>query len=237
MLPDSPGNFCVVIRYSCKSFERSNARLAMASQCAPRRTPSQRAGGYDFRSGLAKNVDAIPWTAQALPTVIAIAALPENPADSRFRLDAQLLKQLLAPGKMEQQIQRNGTTFRIYRSSAGAGPPAVLLPFDRLFEVRVNAAIRLWRGLNNRNPGPNPAMFSKHRGNRLILALRALDARLESATYREIADALFDLGAMSARSWKTHDLRDQAIRLARLGSNLMQGGYRDLLLHPYRRRP
>ena len=62
-------------------------------------------------------------------------------------------------------------------------------------------------------------------------------ARLEAATYREIANTLFDLSAMSARSWKTHDLRDQAILLARLGNRLMLGGYRDLLLHPYRRRP
>ena len=116
-------------------------------------------------------------------------------------------------------------------------PPAVLLPLDALFEIRIAAALRLWRKLLNRNPGPNTATFSKHRCNRLILALRALDARLEAATYREIANALFDLGAMSARSWKTHDLRDQAIRLARLGNRLMLGGYRDLLLHPYRRRP
>ena len=69
--------------------------------------------------------------------------------------------------------------------------PAVLLPLDQFFEIRAIAAIRLWRGLTGRNPGPNPGALPKARRDRLILALRALDGRHEDATYREIAGVLF----------------------------------------------
>ena len=41
---------------------------------------------------------------------------------------------------------------------------------------------------------------------------------------------------VSGRAWKTHDLRDRTIRLVRFGFDMMRGGYRSLLLHPYRRR-
>jgi len=33
-------------------------------------------------------------------------------------------------------------------------------------------------------------------------------------------------------AWKTHELRDRTIRLARAGMELMQGGYLDLLRYP-----
>jgi hypothetical protein len=108
---------------------------------------------------------------------------------------------------------------------------------DRLFEVRAAAAIRAWRALNNRNPGPNPAALSQQRRNRLVMALRALDARLQNVTHHDIAKVIFGLGTMSTRTWEGHDLRDRTMRLARLGFDLMQGGYRNLLLHPYRRLP
>ena len=103
-------------------------------------------------------------------------------------------------------------------------------------KVRATAAIRLWRGLAGRNPGPNPAALPKARRDRLILALRALDGRLDDATYREIASALFGDAGVSDRGWKSHDLRDRTIRLVRFGLGMMRSGYRRLLLYPYRGR-
>jgi hypothetical protein len=49
------------------------------------------------------------------------------------------------------------------------------------------------------------------------------------ATYRAIAEALFGPVRVSAESWKTASVRDNAIRLVRNGTKLMTGGYRDLL--------
>ena len=68
---------------------------------------------------------------------------------------------------------------------------AVELPLDRDFEFRAHAARRLWRALNGRPPGPPFHVFSVQRRRRLALALRALDARMDGGTYREIAEVLF----------------------------------------------
>ncbi len=79
-------------------------------------------------------------------------------------------------------------------------------------------------------------MLPAARRDRLVLALRALDGRLEKASYRDIAESLFGSSRMPDRGWKTHDIRDRTVRLARLGFSLMQGGYRRLLLYPLRSR-
>jgi hypothetical protein len=106
---------------------------------------------------------------------------------------------------------------------------AVELPFDRDFDFRAHAARRLWRTLNSRPPGLPLHTFSAHRRRRLAMALRALDGRLAGATYREIAEVLFSPKRIPERAWKTHDLRNQTIRLVQNGLALMRGGYRALL--------
>jgi hypothetical protein len=146
------------------------------------------------------------------------------------------LDPILAADGDNYVIERLGVEMRVHLDSGGAHPPAVLLPFDDLFEVRVAAALRLWRALNGRRPGPNPAALSEARRNRLVLALRALDGRLDGATHRAIATALFGANAVPERDWISHELRDRTARLVRLGVAMMSGGYRRLLLHPYRGR-
>jgi hypothetical protein len=111
----------------------------------------------------------------------------------------------------------------------------VLLPLDRLFEFRVIAAVRVWRGLSGKDPGPNPAALPATRRDRFVLVLRALDARAQDASYRDIAAGLFGPHSVPDRGWKTHDLRDRVIRLVRFGVSLREGGYRQLLLYPVRR--
>ena len=111
---------------------------------------------------------------------------------------------------------------------------AVELPLDRDFEFRAHAARRLWRGLNDRPPGPPLHVFSAQRRRRLALALRALDARMDGSTYREIAEVLFGARQIPERAWKTHDLRNRTIRLVQTGFALMRGSYRALLRPPPR---
>jgi hypothetical protein len=114
-------------------------------------------------------------------------------------------------------------------------PPAVgvsyaaELPFDDDFEIRAHAARRLWRALNGRAAGPALHDLSPQRRHRLVLALRALDARVGGNTYRTIAEVLFGAKNIPERSWKTHDLRTRTIRLVQSGFALMRGGYRVLL--------
>jgi Uncharacterized conserved protein (DUF2285) len=109
---------------------------------------------------------------------------------------------------------------------------AVELPFDRDFEFRADAGRRFWRGLTGRPQGAPLHALSAHRRRRLALALRALDARMDGATYREIAQVLFGARRISERDWRTHDLRNRTIRLVQSGFDLMRGGYRALLRPP-----
>ncbi len=80
------------------------------------------------------------------------------------------------------------------------------------------------------------AALPTDRRDRLLLALRALDGRLEDASYREIAGALFGADAIPENHWRHHDLRDRTVRLVRYGMSMMRGEYRHLLLYPFRGR-
>jgi hypothetical protein len=168
--------------------------------------------------------------------VIALTELPADLAGPSFQLSPLVLSPSVAADGPEHLVTHRGNVFRVHLVDAGIAPSAALLPLDQFFESRATAAIRLWRGLAGRNPGRNPAALPKARLDRLILALRAVDGRLDDATYREIASVLFGDAGVSDRGWKSHDLRDRTIRLVRFGLGMMHSGYRRLLLYPYRRR-
>jgi Uncharacterized conserved protein (DUF2285) len=198
------------------------------------RSPS--VGGYDFAStGETGRPCLALWAAHALPSVIALTRLPADLAGPASRAPPAL-GHTRAVENAERLIERGGVVFRVHIDEAGTEPPAVLLPLDPFFEIRATAALRLWRGLTGRNPGPDPATLPPARRDRLILALRALDGRQDQASYREIAGALFGADEVPERGWKTHDLRGRTIRLVRFGISMMKGGYRHLLLYPYCRR-
>ena len=167
--------------------------------------------------------------------MIPLTRLPPDLADPTRRVETPTLGPVIAEEGPERLIERQENLFRLHIVESPDGyTPCVVLPLDPLFDLRANSALRLWRALTGREPGPNPATLSRARRDRLLLALRALDGRLDEASYREIAEVLFALGRLTSRAWQTHDLRDRTIRLARYGFSLMEGGYLRLLLHPYR---
>lgn len=168
--------------------------------------------------------------------MVTLTKTPDRLADPRLRLDAQSLQSIVAADDEDWIVERRGACLRLHREDRVGDAVAVLLPLDQLFDIRAAAALRLWRALTGRVPGPNLGMLTPERRNRLILALRALDGRHERATYPEIAAVLFDTAPISKRDWISHELRDQTGRIVRLGFSMMRGGYRRLLLHPYRRR-
>jgi hypothetical protein len=168
--------------------------------------------------------------------VVTLTKAPDVLADPRLGLGARSLQAILTVEDEDQIVELRGARLRLHRVDRVGDPVAVLLPLDQLFDIRAAAALRLWRGLTGRTPGPDLGALTPERRNRLILALRALDGRLERATYPEIAAVLFDTAPISKRDWISHELRDQTGRIIRLGFSMMRGGYRRLLLHPYRRR-
>jgi hypothetical protein len=116
-------------------------------------------------------------------------------------------------------------------------PVASVSPFDTNFVARADPALRLWRLLTGERAIRSADPLTQLQRQQLVFALRALDAHLAAATYREIAKVLFGEARVPTGSpWKTHDLRGRTIRLVRAGLRLMRGGYLDLLRHTRRRR-
>jgi hypothetical protein len=195
-------------------------------------------GGCDFARGDAAadgDAELVPWTSRVLPSVIVLTTVSATDVDTGFALGA-VARAGIPPQPASHILTFNGETFRFEITGDGRPPSGVQLPFDDLFEIRVQAAIRLWRAMHGKSPGPNPARLTRQREDRLILALRALDGKRDGATHRQIAAGLFPNIEIPDRGWISHDLRDRTARLVRLGSSLMNGGYKTLLLHPYRRR-
>lgn len=133
-------------------------------------------------------------------------------------------------------LSLQGVEHRIWLKEAPivAAAYSVEFPLDRDFEYRVDAGRRLWRGLNGRPQGQPLHALSAYRRRRLALALRALDARADGATYREIAEILLPAHRIPERDWRTHDVRNRVIRLVKTGLALVRGGYRALLRPPSR---
>nr|WP_246375956.1 DUF2285 domain-containing protein [Gluconacetobacter takamatsuzukensis] len=173
------------------------------------------------------------WTAAVLPGVIALMDLPAGLADPDHPPLSTMFIGLPAGRVGELLIQRRGVVLRLHLAAPGIEAVSVVLPLDALFEVRVQVALRLWRVLTDRRAGPDPVKLSPERVSRLILALRALDGLDAGATQREIAGVLFGQ-KVSARDWLSHDLHFRMKRLVSFARGLTEGGYRRLLLHPFR---
>ncbi|RBM05154.1 hypothetical protein NJLHNGOC_14150 [Novacetimonas cocois] len=135
----------------------------------------------------------------------------------------------------ELLLERPGVVLRLHQVTSGIEALSVVLPLDALFDVRVQAALRLWRALTGRRSGPDPATLSPDRVSRLILALRTLDGLDDGVSQREVAGVLFGREVFP-QDWLSHDLHFRMKRLVRFARGLSDGGYRRLLLHPFRGR-
>jgi len=133
-------------------------------------------------------------------------------------------------------VPLGGATHRLWLASipATGSSLAIELCLDATFDIRLQAARRLWLATAGRRLGTPPLVLPNQRRQRLTLTIRAFDAWLQGNSYREIALGLFGKERVSDRSWKAHDLRSRIIRLVESGRALMRGGYRALLRPPSR---
>ena len=180
------------------------------------------------------------WSASIAPAIVPLVpALTKNVDPSHFVTLGDLSNVVIrqASDGWHMLLRRHNVDHRAWlrRKPRVGARYAAQLPFDDFFELRAHAARRLWRALSGRPPGPEFRELPPQRRDRLIQSLRALDARQHGASHRAIAKALFGAERVSARAWKTHDLRNRTIRLVQIGRALMRGGYFDLLRHPLRR--
>ena len=109
-------------------------------------------------------------------------------------------------------------------------PLMALLPLDLDAPQRVDALLRLWRRIVGRPPQATSDVLSPARRKRLVMSLRAVDARRAGANRRDIAEVLFGADTVpEGVAFDDHHLRSRTSRLIRDGLAMIAGGYRKLL--------
>lgn len=119
------------------------------------------------------------------------------------------------------------------RPADGCSTYVVILPLDKLLELRAEAVLRLWRALVGRPEGRRHHDFPQQTRDRHILMLRAFDGRMAGTSYRKLAEVLFGFRGGKA-DWNSDPRKNQVRRLVADGRYYVRGGYRDLLRYPIR---
>lgn len=232
---DAPGFAWEFLRRNSE-FLKDHESLSRATDQHRRTTEEHDAFALRWGIRFARNVEQTPiWVSRDLPSVTCVTEASAALANPAFNLPRSAMRALAKLPVGEYLLEGTGAVLRVQTLASEIKSFAVLLPLDQLFDVRVSAALQLWQRLNGK-PSKAVQMMSLSQRKRYVLTLRALDGRLARASYREIAHVLFGLDDASGSAWKGHDLRDRTIRLVRLGTNLMVGDYKRLLLYPHRRK-
>lgn len=110
---------------------------------------------------------------------------------------------------------------------------AVVLPIDDAFDLRLGAALRLFRSLRGEPPGALPPRLhvTPFQRSRLALLLAIFDRLLAGGSKREIARDIIYPGheAASAAEWKGSAERRRTQRLCDEAKAMVAAGYRRLL--------
>ncbi len=111
--------------------------------------------------------------------------------------------------------------------------PAVSLPLDETFALRLAVASQFYNYLRGRRPSilPRRLRLTRLQHARLILLLHAYDFYQAGGGPRDIARSLIDVeaAALPAIEWKSSAARRKANRLIRDATDLVRGGYLTLL--------
>lgn len=122
---------------------------------------------------------------------------------------------------------------RLWLRAEDARTPAVVLPLDEAFEMRVGAALRLLRRLRGEPVGPPPPHLAVTRFQRIRLTLlvNIHDRLAAGASKREIARTLIypGLDPGPAAAWKASSERRRTLRLCDEARAMVAQGYRLLL--------
>nr|WP_249204455.1 DUF2285 domain-containing protein [Acetobacter thailandicus] len=240
LLPAWPGNiFDVTTNIVARSSERK--RLRLRSQGAAKPFPND--GVCDFPVDPAQPAGSTPvfWAPELSPDVIELRAAPvdaDDPAVMPINL-AELpdLVARLDENDAWHAFWSFGASAHQFwlptRPADGCSTYVVILPLDKLLELRTAAVLRLWRTLAGRSEGRRAHDFTQQTRDRHILILRALDGRADGASYRKLAEAL--LGFRGRKTdWESDPRKNQVRRLVADGRYYVRGGYRDLLRYPIR---
>lgn len=199
----------------------------------PEPTVPHGAGGCGYLADPSQRADrtVVFWDPAELASVVILTAAPIGAATLSFAPEHWL-------GGAVRRDGADGAHLAIHHGAiwhqlwlpnppAAGAPLAAVIPLDATAPVRAEAALKFWMHIGQ-GRSSNPKRRAR-RFERLVMALRALDGRVDGASYRTIAEGLFGEQRIHAEPWKTSSLRDAVIRLARAGFGMTRGGYRDLL--------
>jgi hypothetical protein len=196
------------------------------------------AGGYIFlvNPNLSAVETPIFWLPQADPGTVVLTSTP--PVFGSELGPTGLKPTAVLPGPDGLSILHSTGGERIpvlLHGDAGLNRPlAAIIPLDADGLERIEAVARLWRSLH-KPPGPPDLRLTWQQRRRLRQMLLAIDGRIDGASYREIAEAIYGARRVSDDPWKTSALRDSTMALVKSGFALIAGGYRKLLRHRRRR--
>lgn len=195
------------------------------------------AGGFLFACDPALDAFAAPvlWRPDLLPHAVILVPAPDGFRHAyRFESLADLspLSGTERSGERHCVVNDIDGPHRLWLQGLGtATPMAALVPLDETVLLRLAGLLRFKRRLDGHRAGALPRAWriTARLRQRLLGMIRALDGRLEGASYREIARALYGADAVARYPWKTSSIRGQTIRLVADAVAMMNGGYRRLL--------
>lgn len=175
--------------------------------------------------------DPVYWSPSTDPATLVLMRTPDF-LESNMLLDIPVAASHKSADKLFAVSVLGDHTFNVIfaaRSTPG-DPCTVLLPIDDDCLSRIETLTRLWRALRGGIVPPDTRITSQQQ-RRVRLMMQAVDGRVNGATYREIADAIYGASRVAADAWKTSALRDSTIALVRDGTAMVVGEYRQLLKH------
>ncbi|MCO6185195.1 DUF2285 domain-containing protein [Rhizobium sp. L1K21] len=154
-----------------------------------------------------------------------VLASPNNPA---IVLQEQATRE--APEGHYLDIQLAGQRFPalFLESTPPDGPVVAITPFNHSMQLRTDTIHRFAAAYWKRRALPDPRI-TPYRTRNLRQMLQVLDGHGAGASYRKIAEVMFNTGIVTAAQWKTMPERDTVMRRFREGRKLVAGGYRELL--------
>lgn len=135
----------------------------------------------------------------------------------------------------EVVVADSGSELHISLKDADAAlRPAVILPIDSAFALRMDVATRFYRRLQGKRIGllPRALRLTSLQKRHLIQRLHAFDVRADGGGPRDIAAAVLNAhreAALPAIEWKSSAARRKANRLIQDAIALVNGGYLKLL--------
>jgi hypothetical protein len=178
----------------------------------------------------------VVWSPSNDPTVVFLTCRPNFLPSAPNALDGSFVAKRDAPEGTYSTLAEHDLQILFLPGTSPDDQLAAVIPIDDNLLDRIEALTRLSRAWLKRPPLRDTRMTIDQR-RRFRLKLRAADGRMNGATYREIAIAIYGAARIQTEPWKTSPLRDSVIAFVETGMALISGGYLQLLRHRRRTPP